>query len=242
MAGKIYEQIPKIMADVPAIAKDNFNAGQKYKFRGIDDIYNALQSVLARHGVFCVPRVIWERTEERITKSGTALIYRILKIKYRFYADDGSFFDAIVVGEGMDSGDKAGNKAMSAAQKYAFLQVFSIPTEEQKDSENESHQLKPKESPAREAAPKAEAAYQPTPAPIVEPVAYNSTLTPDRAWLHQQLLERNTPREIWSAVSMSMNNLPPNELERVIAGAWGNKHALDAAASDAAFERQRQGR
>jgi hypothetical protein len=35
---------------------------------------------------------------------------------------------------------------MSAAQKYAFFQVFCIPTEEQKDTENETHEVKPKQT------------------------------------------------------------------------------------------------
>jgi hypothetical protein len=49
-----------------------------------------------------------------------------------------------MIGEAMDSGDKSANKAMSAAQKYALLQVFCIPTEEPKDTENETHTVEPK--------------------------------------------------------------------------------------------------
>ena len=39
----------------------------------------------------------------------------------------------------MDSGDKATNKAMAIAFKYACFQVFCIPTEEMKDPDAESH-------------------------------------------------------------------------------------------------------
>jgi hypothetical protein len=91
--------------------------------------------------------VLSERSEERATKSGGVSIYRVLKIRYRFYADDGSFVDAVVIGEGMDSGDKASNKAMSVAQKYAFIQVFAIPTKEHKDPEHEDHDLAPRDEP-----------------------------------------------------------------------------------------------
>ena len=38
----------------------------------------------------------------------------------------------------MDSGDKATNKAMSAAFKYACFQTFCIPTEEMKDPDAET--------------------------------------------------------------------------------------------------------
>ena len=38
----------------------------------------------------------------------------------------------------MDSGDKATNKAMAIAFKYACFQVFCIPTEEMKDPDGET--------------------------------------------------------------------------------------------------------
>ena len=38
----------------------------------------------------------------------------------------------------MDSGDKASNKAMSAAFKYACFQTFCIPTEEMRDPDAET--------------------------------------------------------------------------------------------------------
>lgn len=143
---KIYKAISAIMNEVDFIAKDRKNPQQGYAFRGIDDVYAALQKIMAKHGVFCVPNVIDDRTEERQTKNGSSLIYRILKIEYTFFCDDGSSFKAVVIGEGMDSGDKASNKAMSVAQKYALLQVFCIPTSEAKDPENDTPEdSKPKQ-------------------------------------------------------------------------------------------------
>lgn len=142
---KIFSAITAIMAEIGAVGKDQKNTAQGYSFRGIDDIYAAAQLVMAKHGVCSFPEVLEERTEERTTKSGTALIYRVMKIKYTFYAEDGSSVPCIVVGEGMDSGDKAANKAMSAAEKYSLIQVFKIPTREAKDSEHDSHEVEPKQ-------------------------------------------------------------------------------------------------
>lgn len=122
-----------VMSDIDAISKSRTNEQQRFKFRGIDDIYNELHKVLANHKVFTVPCVIDERTEERTSKSGNNIIYRVIKMQYTFYAEDGSSVCAIVIGEGMDSGDKACNKAMSIAHKYALLQTFCIPTEDEKD-------------------------------------------------------------------------------------------------------------
>jgi hypothetical protein len=42
----------------------------------------------------------------------------------------------------MDSGDKASNKAMAIAFKYACFQVFCIPTEEIVDPDAECHEVK----------------------------------------------------------------------------------------------------
>ena len=138
---KIYKSMAKIMSAVEPVSKSRKNMAQGYQFRGVDDVYQALQQVMAKEGVICVPRVISDRTEERTTTKGTSLIYRVLTIDFEFFADDGSSVTARMVGEGADSGDKASNKAMSVAHKYALLQVFCIPTEEPKDPENDSHEV-----------------------------------------------------------------------------------------------------
>lgn len=147
MSTKIFSAITSIMAEVGHIGKSRKNAQQGYNFRGVDDVYAGLQLVMAKHGVICVPEVLEDRTEDRTTAKGSALIYRVLKIRYTFYADDGSSVTAVVIGEGMDSGDKASNKAMSVAHKYALLQVFMIPTDEPKDPENDSYDLEKKDTP-----------------------------------------------------------------------------------------------
>lgn len=134
----IYQSITKIMEEVPAIGKEQVNKQQGFKFRGIDDVMNALQPLLAKNKVFIVPEILEQTREERQTTKGGNLIYSICKIKYKFYAEDGSSVEAITIGEGMDSGDKATNKAMAIAMKYALFQVFCIPTEEMKDPDSET--------------------------------------------------------------------------------------------------------
>ena len=129
----IYKKIIEVMGECPAIGKNKRNAQQGFNYRGIDDVQNALAEILPKHGVFYVPEVLEATREERQTKSGNNLIYSVLKVKYTFYAEDGSSVSAIVQSEGMDSADKSSNKAMSAACKYALFQVLNIPTEEQKD-------------------------------------------------------------------------------------------------------------
>lgn len=141
----IYESITKIMEEIPAIGKDQTNKTQGFKYRGIDDVMNTLQPLLSKNKVFIVPQILEQTREERTTNKGGNLIYSICKIKYIFYAEDGTYIEAVTVGEGMDSGDKATNKAMAIAMKYALFQVFCIPTEEMKDPDGETPEgTKPK--------------------------------------------------------------------------------------------------
>jgi hypothetical protein len=130
---KIFQAIAAIMEEVSAIGKDKQNVKQGFKFRGIDDVYNALHPLLAKHKVFTVPEVLTKESTFETSQSGNKLFYERLMVRYTFFADDGSSFQATVYGIGMDSGDKAANKAMAIAHKYVLLQVFAIPTEDMVD-------------------------------------------------------------------------------------------------------------
>lgn len=146
MAEQIYKAICDVMADIGAVGKNSYNSMQKFNFRGIDAVMNAIYPALCRHNVFVVPEILEQIREERQSRQGGNLIYSICKIKYTFYTADGSSVSAVTIGEGMDSGDKATNKAMAIALKYAFFQVFCIPTEEMDDPDAES----PEPAPAAE--------------------------------------------------------------------------------------------
>lgn len=129
------------MREASHIGKDQKNSAQGFKYRGIDDVYNGLHSIFAKHGVYMTPEVLDRRREERTNKSGTVLAFTILRMRYTFYAEDGSSVSCVVDGEGMDSGDKSSNKAMAVAHKYALLQTFLIPTAETKDPDAETHEV-----------------------------------------------------------------------------------------------------
>jgi hypothetical protein len=132
------------MQEVEAVGKNDKNAQQGFMYRGIDSVMNAMQPLLAKHKIFVVPEVLEQQREERQTSRGGNLIYSICKIRFTFYAEDGSSVSAVTIGEGMDSGDKATNKAMSIAFKYALFQTFCIPTEEMPDPDGECHEVKAK--------------------------------------------------------------------------------------------------
>ena len=134
-AKNIFQTINAVMEEIGAIGKNSKNKQQGFNFRGIDDVMNTLNPALIKHRLFIVPEILEQTREERATQKGGLLIYSICKVKYTFFAEDGSSITAVVIGEGMDSGDKATNKAMSIAFKYACFQVFCIPTEETKEAD-----------------------------------------------------------------------------------------------------------
>lgn len=145
----IYESITAAMDDIGAVGKTSKNTTQGFMFRGIDAVMNAINPALIKNKIFITPEILEQTREERKNAKGTTLIYSICKIKYTFYAEDGTSVSAVVVGEGMDTGDKATNKAMSIAFKYACFQVFCIPTEEMTEADGESHEA---EAPAEDYA------------------------------------------------------------------------------------------
>lgn len=134
----IHEAIIGIMKDVGAVGKDKKNTQQGFAFRGVDDAMNATHELFAKHGVFVVPQVLDRVREERTTKAGGAMFSTVCRVKYTFFAADGSFIDAIIDGEGMDTADKSTSKAQAIAFKYALFQVLDIPTEIMPDPDAET--------------------------------------------------------------------------------------------------------
>lgn len=140
----IFKKILDIQDELPAILKDRKflqNGKEIYKFRGIDDLYNKLHPMFKKYRVFMTPEIVNCESSEKAGREGRLLFYEKMTIRYRLYAEDGSYVEASTRGIGMDSGDKAGNKAMSVAQKYALIQIFSIPTDEQKDPESDGQDV-----------------------------------------------------------------------------------------------------
>ena len=132
---KIFELIPLIGKEIGPIAKDRTapEGAGGYKFRGIDDMYNVIQPLMAKHGVFCAPEVLASESERYAKDTGKASFRVTVRVRHRFYASDGSYIDSTTIGEGLDSSDKASLKAMSSAMKSAFIETFSIPTKEMSD-------------------------------------------------------------------------------------------------------------
>jgi hypothetical protein len=128
----IYAALAKCLAEIGehGIGKNKRNSDQGFNFRGIDDVYNYMNPIFAKHGVVPVPRYFERVVDKRLTAKGKDMYNVTVRGTVTFYAADGSHVIAEAFGESQDTADKATNKSMSAAYKYACFQVLCIPTAE----------------------------------------------------------------------------------------------------------------
>jgi len=145
---QIYKKMAAILSEIGSVQKSQKNSMQGYSFRGIDQFLNSLHPILAKHEVFISPRCTFYDSELKdvIRSNGKASVdkYVSMKIEYDFIASDGS---KVTIGpipsEGMDSSDKATNKALSAALKYALIQTFAVPTEDMEEADRDTPEISP---------------------------------------------------------------------------------------------------
>lgn len=149
----MYSKIAAVQAELAqsGISKSRNNQQQGYKFRGIDEVYNTLAPLLAKHGLSILPRILSRDLVERRTAKGSPLFYVVVEAEFDFVAaEDASVHTVRTYGEAMDSADKATNKAMSAAYKYAALMAFAIPTEGDNDPDAVTHEVASSDMPDSE--------------------------------------------------------------------------------------------
>ena len=70
------------------------------------------------------------------TAKGGVMNHCILDVDYTLYDKEGDSITHAATGEAIDRGDKAINKAMTAAFKYFLFQAFCIPVESEQDADS----------------------------------------------------------------------------------------------------------
>jgi hypothetical protein len=143
--------IPRVYAAINAVAaelarggipKARTNLEEQYQYRGIDDVYNRLSTLLAAHKLCVLPRVLERVCTDRTGSTGDLLVNVTLKVAFDLVSvEDGSSHVIEAYGEALDAGDKATSKAMAAAYKYAILQTFCIPVGGVEDADASTHKL-----------------------------------------------------------------------------------------------------
>jgi hypothetical protein len=118
----IFNKMHLIMSEIGVIGKEGRNDFQKYSFRGIAQVVDALTPLLVKHGVIMIPQYGSLQLHGQ-DKGFTATC----NLQLGFICiEDGSNMFYQSVGQGADSGDKAANKAMTAAFKYALCHGLGI--------------------------------------------------------------------------------------------------------------------
>ena len=135
----VHQALSRVMGDVQAVRKDSKNQAQKFLFRGIDAVLNAVGPALRKHGVTILPEDVEVHRSNGTTTSGKQTAEVVIKVTYRIYGPNGDSIHGKVAAEAMDFGDKAIAKAMSVAYRTFLLQALTIPTDEP-DPDSESYE------------------------------------------------------------------------------------------------------
>jgi len=135
----VVEALSAVMGSVQGVRKADRNEQQRFMFRGIDAVMNAVGPALRTHGVVVVPLAEEMTSETYETSKGTQMRNVTIRIRWRFYGPAGDFIEAVSIGEAADSGDKAVSKAHSVAYRTVLLQALCIPTDEP-DPDASSHE------------------------------------------------------------------------------------------------------
>ena len=165
----IVERMSAVMADVKHVGKTGQNNEQQYNFRPIDEFMNELHGPLTKHGVVVTPRVL-DRTSferQRNNHGGVTRVVEML-VEFTFHAPDGSTLTTVTAGEGADVADKATNKAMAGALKYAIMQTFMVPTRELNDGDADTPEIVSEQRSQQNVAEQREIASTPPRAQIME--------------------------------------------------------------------------
>jgi gp68 len=135
----VHQALNKVMGDVQAVKKDSKNQAQRFNFRGIDAVMNAVGPALRKYGVVILPEDVEAHRSNGTTANGKPTAEVVLKVTYRVYGPGGDSIHGRVAAEAMDFGDKAIAKAMSVAYRTFLLQALTIPTDEP-DPDSESYE------------------------------------------------------------------------------------------------------
>lgn len=203
-------------AQVGAIPKGRkMQQGQQYAYRSIEQITPKVHEAFVAHGIVGTPEVIASDYGEVPTKSGGSMRQATLTVRWTFTAVDGSSVSCVVMGEATDSGDKASNKAMTAAQKYALVQVLCIPLEDADDPDHD--RMERGQAKAKPAADK--------PPPAAVPDGMIETRAAKRELVDACLALGLTMDEakaeaaaVWKRANIAAGPIPDEKLRRMIAG------------------------
>ena len=127
------------MGEIGALNKGGSNTAQNYKYVTSEDVLSAVRGALWKHGIFFICGVDSVTREE--SRSGKQYLVTLKMTMVFCCGETGEKMEAPWYAEAADSGDKAINKAQTAAVKYFLLKTFLIPTSDEPDADQRSPEL-----------------------------------------------------------------------------------------------------
>jgi hypothetical protein len=138
----LYQRMAAITGEIGSIAKGGENREQHYSFIEYAAVAGALRTLFSKYNVVCLP-TMGARTETEFKTPRGGVGYRVL-IDFKFAFINGDkpeereFIDW--TGEAIDYGDKATNKAATAALKYCLMRTFNVSEKGDEDPDMTSPQ------------------------------------------------------------------------------------------------------
>jgi hypothetical protein len=155
-AKSLAEAVCRVMEQVGYVQKDKqMQGGGSYRYVSVEAVIDKLRPEMIKQQLVLLPVGV------EVLHQGEHGRQLHLRVKYTFeliHAGSGQTKPVVVVGEGMDVGDKSSNKCMTAARKYALIMAFNIETG-----------LDPDDTPSSEQERKPAATQPAKPAPQQKP-------------------------------------------------------------------------
>lgn len=129
MSKELHTAILKVMEQVQGVEKaGKMTSGGKYSYAQAEDVLRKIRPYMIDAGLtMCPVSTDVVLNEVYKTSSGSSMNRIVVRRTYRItHAPSGEHLDIQVLGEGSDVGDKACNKALTGAGKYARREAFSL--------------------------------------------------------------------------------------------------------------------
>lgn len=204
---KLAQKLVEVMKHVDNVPKNGFNEFHRYAFAQEADILKAVRGKLGELGVLMLTSVEGAGRQGEITEVTTLHTF--------VDAETGEKLEVKGYGQGKDSTDKGGPKAITSSVKYAITKNFLIPTGDDPEKDDPPPQNGKKKA-ATNGKPSANGHQEPPKEPAKEPPQKQQTRAPDASTPHQQQqIERlakelglNVQKDIMDRMELTW---PPNK-------------------------------
>ena len=150
---EIHDAIAAVYAKTGYVQKQS-KPSLGYSYAGEAALIAAIRPELVNNGIYVSVVDVSDVEHETYQTKNNTMNRVTLKAVIRFtHAPSQSYIDVVALGEGADVGDKATNKALTGAYKYALRQTFCIETGDDPDGESSEHQERAPRYEGREVPP-----------------------------------------------------------------------------------------